>query len=200
MYKVKILGPNATHSHPVGRLDISVGQPYHEGEKLAAAMRWAHNRFGHVIVSVADTLQRFNLMADGVEQGVAWQKSYDAGTEWIVRNAGVLNGCTVIRWDERVRHPLFQQFMMRTLDLIRDDVDLMRQMHAAANQYADRRGLHHAAPRMGYLIEEMAVFDMLFRLEPAADVYPGSILPFWSHPAYGDRAAFTRIDFVRRVS
>jgi hypothetical protein len=194
-YKVKILKPNNWARHPVGRLDISVGQPYHEGEKLRATMAWAKKRYSHVIVSVADTLQRHNF--EGLTTELSYALAEKAGSEWIVRNADILDGVTVIRWDQRLSHPLYSQYRIKTERMILDDKDLYGHMKAAAVEYAVRKGLQTGLNRMEYLIEELAVFDMLFNLEPAADIYPGSMLPFWDHPAYEGRAAFTRIDFTR---
>ena len=196
-YKVKILKPNTHRAHPVARLDISVGKPNHEGEKLAATMLWARERFQHVIVSVADTLQRHNLMAEGMPAAEASRASLQAGTVWIERNQALLQGCTVIRWDERLAHPLYPQFLDRTEQALLRDKALSQALHDAANDYARRTGIEVSYHRHNYLVEELAVFDMLFGTEPAADIYPGSLLPFWDHDAYQGRAHFTRIDFLK---
>ena len=45
------------------------------------------------------------------------------------------------------------------------------------SRHAQRKNLEITEDRINYLIEEITVFDMFFRIEPAADVYPGSILP-----------------------
>lgn len=197
-YKVKILKPNNWRKYPVGRLDISVGMPYHEGEKLKAAVAWAGERFSHLIVSVADTLQRHNFMAEGMEKEAAYNHSYQLGTEWIERNHAILAGATIIRWDQRLMHPLYAQYTRRTLGHFADCPAFQASLEQEAGTYAIRKGQSVSADRINYLIEEVAVFDMLFCIEPAADVYPGSILPFWDQGIYQGKAAFTRIDFTRR--
>lgn len=196
-YKVKVLKPNNHRAHRVGRLDISVGQPNHEGEKLAATVLWARERFQHVIISVADTLQRHNHMAEGMPAVTALEHSRLMGDEWIARNNHLLAGCSVIRWDDRINHPLYPQFLERTQQAILNDKHLNRAMLSAADEFAKRSGLGVSYHRHNYLVEELAVFDMLFGIEPASDIYPGSLLPFWEHDAYKGRAHFTRIDFLR---
>jgi len=197
-YKVKVLQPNNWRRYPVGRLDISVGKEKHEGEKFAAAVLWAEQKFSHVIISVADTLQRFNYMAEGLDKEAAYNLSYKMGTDWIMRNRKYLEGKTIIRWDERLNHPLYKQYIKRTKQTINHCKNLRDSIKLEALDYTSRIGSELTSERMQYLIEEIAVFDMLFKIEPAADVYPGSILPFWEHKAYESKAAFTRIDFTRR--
>lgn len=197
-YKVKILKPNMHRAHPVGRLDISVGKPNHEGEKLAATVAWARERYQHVIISVADTLQRHNLMAEGIPAMTALKQSRRAGDEWIQRNEHLFAGCSVMRWDERLNHPLYPQFLERTEQAILTDARLRQDLHEASEEYAQRLGITVSYHRHNYLVEELAVFDMLFGTEPAADIYPGSLLPFWDHESYRGRASFTRIDFLKK--
>lgn len=197
-YKVKILKPNNWRRYPVGRLDISVGMPYHEGPKLEAAIGWASQRFSHIIISLADTLQRHNYMAEGMDADAAYNHSFRLGTEWLERNRATLEGATIIRWDQRLRHPLYGQFVSRTMGHLHTMPAFRESLEEEANGYAARKGLQVTQHRVDYLIEEIAVFDMLFRTEPAADVYPGSILPFWEQDIYENRAAFTRIDFTRK--
>ena len=59
-YAVKVKNGAGWNAFDTARLQISVGQPYHEGDKLAATADWVRHRFGRVIVCVNDTLQRFN--------------------------------------------------------------------------------------------------------------------------------------------
>jgi tRNA-dependent cyclodipeptide synthase len=197
-YKVKILQPNNWRRFPIGRLDVSVGMPNFEGEKLQATMQWAKGKFTHVIVSVADTLQRHNYLAKGVGLENAYNLSYKNGTDWIDRNAESLANTTIIRWDTRLNHPLYMQYLKKTQDHLNDDSALYDALINEAQAYAARKGLDVTNDRISYLIEEIAVFDLMFRVEPAADIYPGSILPFWEHKPYQDKAAFTRIDCIRR--
>ncbi|MCB9988312.1 MAG: tRNA-dependent cyclodipeptide synthase [Rhodospirillales bacterium] len=199
-YKVKILKPNNWRKYPVGRLDISVGMPNHEDRKFSATMAWAQRRFKHVIVSVADTLQRHNYMAEGMDQETAYTHSYDAGTAWIERHQEHLQNATVIRWDQRLTHPLYMQYMKRTLDHLMENPLFQQSLQDEALGYTARKGLAMTEDRINYLLEEIAVFDLLFKIEPAADVYPGSILPFWEHDIYKPKAAFTRIDFTRKIA
>lgn len=197
-YKVKILKPNNWRKYPVGRLDISVGMPNHEGHKLEATIAWASQRFNHIIISVADTLQRHNYMAEGMEKEAAYNLSYQKGTEWIKRNQDILEGTTIIRWEQRLAHPLYAQYTKRTLDHLSMNSAFKYSLREEALSYASRKGLKVTEDRINYLVEEISVFDMLFGIEPAADIYPGSVLPFWEQDIYQTKAAFTRIDFLKK--
>lgn len=202
-YKIKILKPNNWRAHRVGRLDISVGAPNHEGERLETTLAWSASKFAHVIISVADTLQRHNMMADGCGEEDARRISYAEGTAWIERNSGsfqILPSFSIKRWDERLTHPLYGQYLEKTQQYYERDDDIRIATRREAAHYLSRRGSSASMSqhRIDYLVEELAVFDMLFNIEPAADVYPGSMLPFWDMPPWSDRAKFTRIDFVRR--
>jgi len=55
-YKVMVKSGAAWRDYDTARLEISVGQPYHEGAKFEATVDWVKHRFSHSIVSVNDTL------------------------------------------------------------------------------------------------------------------------------------------------
>ena len=60
-YKLVTLRSPGWAAYSAATLLISVGQPYHEGEKFAATVAWASRHFERVH---ADTLQRHNAPGD----------------------------------------------------------------------------------------------------------------------------------------
>jgi hypothetical protein len=79
-YAVKPKGGADWQRFDTVRLEISVGQQYHEGQKMAATLAWARTRFRGVAVLVNDTLQRFNLMFDkGLSEAEAFRRTQADG-------------------------------------------------------------------------------------------------------------------------
>lgn len=84
---------------------ISVGQKYHEGEKLAATIDLVSRRFEQCTILVADTLQRYNQ--DEFFRGdyeTACRNSLRYGDEWLARNEPIYSKLSIpykiSRWDE----------------------------------------------------------------------------------------------------
>ncbi|PQQ23292.1 hypothetical protein [Photorhabdus hindustanensis] len=82
---------------------ISVGQKYHEGDKLAATIDLINKSgFSSCTIAVADTLQRHNYL--GMSYEAAYRFTYELGTSWIARNSEVLAALSIpnniLRWDE----------------------------------------------------------------------------------------------------
>ena len=167
-YKVKPLKKGGDQSLGVARLDISVGMEYHEGEKLKATVDWAKRRFETVIVSVADSLQRYNLDNN-------YSLSMALGDQWLARNKDIIEGCRVQRWDDVIQHPLYdigrvQDLYLRNTAfrlLIEDQIDSLKLQKAPRDASVE------------YLLEEIAGFAVLFKTQPAIDIYPGSFLRVW---------------------
>jgi hypothetical protein len=117
-YKVVVKSGAAWRDYDTARLEISVGQPYHEGAKFEATVDWVKHRFSHVIVSVNDILQRFNLMFErGLSESRAMSVARHAGSEWIRQQRPVLlrlPGYELCRWNEWLSHPGFSAALEQT--------------------------------------------------------------------------------------
>lgn len=77
---------------------ISVGQRYHEGEKLSSTISLINqSRFANCHIVVADTLQRHNADSN-------YNLALESGSDWIERNMPIINQLQmkhkIIRWDE----------------------------------------------------------------------------------------------------
>lgn len=88
---------------------VSVGQPYHENEKLLATIKLVNRSFSKCTVVVADTLQRYNLLPEVTSAEEAYKLSKNHGDAWLKRNQFSLSQLTIphnfIRWDEWLAHP-----------------------------------------------------------------------------------------------
>ena len=100
-YKLVTLRSPGWAAHKDATLLISVGQPYHEGEKFTATVEWAARHFERLHVLVADTLQRHNAPGN-------WRA---AGTAWVARNRDAWLSCgrevTLSDWDDWRSRPEF---------------------------------------------------------------------------------------------
>ncbi|MGE3284178.1 MAG: hypothetical protein AB7O13_24805 [Alphaproteobacteria bacterium] len=202
------------------RIFISVGQPYHEGNKLRAAVDWINRNpsIQEVHVSVNDFLQRHNLIASGIAAERAGATSIAEGGLWIACNQDTLNRlqmhCRVTRWCDWYDQSCFPATLSSLTDYACADVifeeAIERDAHALAARKAKRgeavpyfeKLVQHSRD---YVTEELAVFALQAKALPAAEVYPGSNLASAEYlvskalpPAIEPLATrhFTRIDFA----
>lgn len=218
-YSVRVKNGAAWRQFSCVRLMISVGQHYHEGEKLRAVVEWINRNpcIQKVHVSVNDYLQRHNLYAQGIPPEQADAISLLDGTLWLERNEDILSDihCTwmTTRWQEWFGTSQYQ--------VVRDALDIYRSteqgfvdaIKADASLHVTRRlNRGEAIPPAflshseNYLQEELAVFALQTQQLPAAEVYPGSNLQSATYllgktlppniAPLADRY-FTRIDFSR---
>ncbi len=224
VYSVKVKNGRGWDIYNTARLQISVGQEYHEGEKFKATIDWARHRFKKVVVCVNDTLQRFNyLYQDGSSESDAFNKAEAAGREWVERNLSIIRSAQnfeIHRWEDWRRNPEFAYEYEHVQNLYNKDPYIKDMVNHEVLNFWKRRivkddgkvGYTFASfqkASTAYLLEEIAVFFLMFRRDEAADVYPGSVLlPCLLGQRYchglkynllGGRA-FTRIDFARNVS
>lgn len=167
-------------------LGISVGQPYHEGDKFAATVEWAARHFEYIRVDVSDTLQRHRLIRQGVPPQQASRASLREGDRWIARATPVLADCgklyTIIRWNEWLRDAEFPAVHGAYSRLAQSDVVLSAAMAADIDGFIARQAKHpiaiadasamRAASR-AYLIEELAAITLQGRQQCSARIYPG---------------------------
>ncbi|MFJ2738339.1 tRNA-dependent cyclodipeptide synthase [Streptomyces sp. NPDC087440] len=157
---------------------VSVGQRYHEGDKLRATVELLNrSRFREVTVAVADTLQRSNRHHLPPEQ--AYADSLREGDDWLERNAKTLGGLTVphqiLRWDAALHDPQYTQFRQLVEEAYENNPDYRRAVDSTIGKFIDRMtardpGTDVESAFRGcreYLIEECPI-----------------IMPMWAHQGY----------------
>lgn len=92
-------------------LPISVGQPYHEGEKLLATINLINkSQLAHCTIVIADSLQKHNLINDPHP----YETSMLLGDNWLERNKNILDTLTIshqiIRWDPWLKHNKYAEY------------------------------------------------------------------------------------------
>lgn len=205
-YAVKVKNGAGWQDFDTARLQISVGQPYHEDEKFEATLKWASMRFDKVIVCVNDTLQRFNLIAEGHSEDEAQRMTLDMGREWIERNLNLLRtlpNVEIKRWDSWKKDD-YAEVKQQIDDLYYNNIEFQVAVDTDVTGFTKRNKTNPKLCRE-YLREETAVFSKMFR-ERAVDIYPGSVLLpcriFQGRDVEGapdglSDGHFTRIDFRR---
>lgn len=187
VYKVRARGLPNWKEYDNVRLEVSVGQPYHEGQKLAATMDWARSNFSLVTVIVGDLPQRYNLMIEeGLSSPDAWHRAKAAGDGWLIRNSEALQNVDVTRWQDWIENSRYQETLLQAKRLFLTNLDFNRAVINALNEKFSRDDLprekYEVFKRLSieYLLEETAVFAVAYRELKGVSAYPGSFLEMWS--------------------
>lgn len=223
-YTVKVKSEQCTagwQNFSTARAQISVGQDYHEGEKLAALAGWLSPRFESVDICVNDTLQRFGLMFDHeIDESAARIMAGRDGHAWAARNRHLFTDAhmRLVHWDTWLTDARFG----RTHTQIRALYENNREFHHAIDgniqslwerrqrlhpgRYATARFIPFAGLSRQYLLEEISAFALMYADKTAIDVYPGTTifaaLVFQGRDVPGapeglGRGHFCRVDFSR---
>lgn len=186
-YAVKVKNGAGWHDFRAARLQISVGGERHEGDKFKATIEWVKPRFDKAIICVNDTLQRFNYANQGMTEKEAFQKALLAGDEWLSRyevEIETLPCFKIYRWEDW-KGQAFDQEHQRVCALYNEN-EKFRQ--AVANSQKNSLS-------KDYLLEEVAVFSLMYKKERAVDIYPGTLPQVMS--IFHDQHT-ARIDFIKR--
>lgn len=204
------------------RMQISVGQDYHEGDKLASEVEWCAARFDSVKICVNDTLQRFNTMFESnMNEDQAYKATHQEGTEWIKRNECLWNDyphLSIVRWDEWRQKPEYKAAELKISFLyagnpafklsIDDNVIEIwnRRQKSQPHLYTPERFSRFFGLSKLYLLEEITAFSIMFEQEEAIDIYPGTTIfaatvfkgqQVFNAPSGLGKGHFCRIDFSR---
>jgi tRNA-dependent cyclodipeptide synthase len=152
---------------------ISVGQYYHEGEKLEATFQRISKTFAHCDIMLCDTLQRHTLaFCENIANDEdAYACSLRNGDEWIARNQHYIDQIkiphTFYRWDTWLHHPDYPKQRAIINQLFEEDPKFNAAVLITINRFLERcyarnsmqRGDYsfHLAKSLEYLKEESAI-------------------------------------------
>lgn len=196
------------------RMEISVGQDYHEGEKLAASMDWARDNFKERFIILGDTTQRYNIMfTHGADEKTAHAISKEKGDAWLERNAQYLKGVTITRWDDWKELPKYIKVHQQVLDLYKDNLSFQQSVRQGCEEFWIRQSYPEAEKEKFldhstiYLLEETAVFALAYNNLGGISAYPGNfldMLQMFVDKSLGDfpkglsKAHYIRLGFEKR--
>jgi len=175
--RVKITGHKTTEAlaRATVVLPISVGQDYHEGEVFAETLRQIASSFDHVVIVIADTLQRHSLTVKGTPQSAAREVALENGRTWQIKNQASLDALphgfyTLQTWDEWLSKPGFAAKKANVDQKYIDDITFSSSVTGAMNEH---KKTHHAKVRAAkkqninvdflyreYVLEEAAVIAL----------------------------------------
>lgn len=169
------------------RMEISVGQDYHEGEKLKTAIDWAKNKFDRNVILLGDLPQRYNIAFDkDLEINQAASLSIKNGDEWLERNGHLLSGFEVYRWDYFLSHSDYSKVRSTVESLFDNHLQFRTSLMGSIDEIWKRKNLPESRKEefynisQTYLLEETAVFAMAYKMFKGISAYPGSFLELWS--------------------
>jgi tRNA-dependent cyclodipeptide synthase len=195
-YKIKTLKrqrPGLTA--PELRLGISIENPNHSGEKFAALLRWATERFGHTSLLIADSLQRHNIaFNEQISLSEAHTKAVAAGDFWLQMHQpmfDILPNFTLYRFDDFRTHHEFEARHKNLLQLYSINTTFRNLIDQDSNAVLTRRlkrGLvitdqtGFLESSRNYILEELAVMQIFHETCPGVEAYPGKFLSLISAP------------------
>lgn len=172
-------------AYTAARFQISMNNPKHAADKFYAQAEWAAARFDRVQLIVSDTLYRYNIMAShGVDEAAARRLALQIGDQWLADNAAaiaLLPNHTVTRWDDWLRYPNFAAAHDQMKQCYLNDPTFARAVDSTVQLFlrnkdglTDAQRAEYTALSHAYLIEELAVFAVMYTAAPMVDVRPGS--------------------------
>lgn len=186
-YKVFVKDKSNWREHNVARLQISVGNPKHTGDKFFALTEWAAARFDKVILIVSDSLQRHNLaLHHNISIEDAYQVSVLNGKRWLKENKTALDNLApsqkiVTVWDDWLSHANYAAARAEINHLFNTNSFFKESIETTAQYFCQRSGGEELITQhrdietsISYILEEIAAFAIMFRETLAVDIYPGS--------------------------
>lgn len=175
-YKVRVRGSKGWSRYKSSKLNVSVSQPYLNGAKLKSIVNWINQNFEHCIVSIGDTLNRHNLLADGhISEEKAYNVTKESGDAWIKRNTPILDGIQIqhkiLQWDDTLTDTA-TQLIKEYHDLYKTDAGFKAAVDADVADYSKRKSIE----ARDYILEELGVDTDIARSYPNATLYPGKSL------------------------
>lgn len=170
-------------------LSISVGQPAHEGDKLAATIKLVEQTFGSCIIMVCDSLQRHTLyiFKNCDDKPDIHTYANQLGDDWLKRNAQAIAQLhipyKISRWDEWLSHKLYRNQKQVVDELFIYDQEFKSSVQNFTNEFISRC---HKRKQIGfdferlysasleYAKEECAVMPLWIEEKAAFELYPGN--------------------------
>jgi len=183
-YKLFVKDKGIWQNHSHARLQISVGNPKHDGDKFFALAEWAAARFNHITLIVSDTLQRHNIaLSNACSMDIAHNISLKRGDFWIKENENALNilsSKTLTRWNDWLSEKDYPEAYKSVCELYRNAPEVRAAINAKAAEFSERHSEGSGISQdtsiqtsINYILEEIAIFAIMFLKQNAVDIYPG---------------------------
>ena len=183
-------------------LGISLENPLFEGDSLHAMLVWAAEKFENCLVIVGDYLSRFNeRISAGCDENKAGELALKLGDSFISQTREIFTGLPpgkirLTRWREHLQSDRFRS-AKKILDCVFESNEQFRAaVEYDALSFVKRQKKHNVnlavpmeqAIRLSseYILEEVAVFNVLSESGWTVELYPGSELRVLAEVAKGE--------------
>lgn len=169
-------------------MGISMCSRNHTGGSLNAIVSWLNTaNFSQIRIGISDTLNRHNHIMNGHSD--AWKMAREEGDLWLKNNIKTIERLTIpyqiFRWDDwikkspeavainkaKYRQAFYSDQIMR--DALLTDMDAF---YSRKGSLLSQTSFETAAHSLNYLVEELAVYDEIFKDYPCTVIYPGKQL------------------------
>lgn len=152
---------------------ISVGQTYHEAEKLLATVKLINkSSFSQCDIVVADSLQRYNYY-HVMPEDKSYSYAQSIGDSWIARNKEILDKLEapfeIIRWDSQVNHPNYKYFKKIICSAYETDQIFKQSVESTIDRFIERQSAKSQSQTwklkensIRYIMEELPVLVPLW--------------------------------------
>jgi len=189
IYKAILRFPKKSREYIINSnclLTISVGQPYHEGEKLSATVQSINKKqFKKCLIMVCDTLQKYSIriLDPTLNEKQAVDKSVEIGRRWVNNNNKIINKLDIPfeikHWDILLQECIDEKKYKEINLCYKIDKYFKESVIKTANNFLSRMGrrsniqLNIALELcIKYILEECAVMLLLAERDYSFDIYP----------------------------
>lgn len=165
----------------VAILLISPGQPYYQGDKLAAIVE-AINRYGfkecHIMMGDVNYRHTLRVLSSEPEE-VLQRQAREIGTKWLEENEYIyrnLNNYKVFRWENWLFHPQYVFYRQKLDDIYEHDQTFKETFLSSALEFMARQ-VH---PPSIEINEQHAINCCLEYLKEECTI----IMPLWAEMGY----------------
>lgn len=173
-------------------LGISLSNPFFQGKHLPKVLKWIDNNFDECNIIIADHLHRFNEYIfnnktdeDASKECVEMGKQIHENLKELIKQ---IQGTKfkIYHWLDYFKTQEFKEHLEKIILYFKSNPDFKNSVVNSSNQFIDKqlkRGYRIHVTReeaikksSEYILEEMAVFDILIQKDYLVQVYPGSQL------------------------
>ena len=201
---VKIL-PDISETELFGRkrcyIGISLENPLFEGETLPAMLGWATSRFEQCLVIIGDYLNRFNeQIINGCDANKAGEFAIIQGDSFISKTKEIFGQLPagkvqLTRWKEHLQGEGFSRSKNILDEIFESNEEFRASVEYDAVSFVKRQQKHNRSLSLGieeairlsceYILEEVAVFNVLSERGWNVELYPGPELRVLAEVAKG---------------
>lgn len=169
-------------------LGISLGQEYHKGAQLEAIIEFADKHFETVVISIADSLQRFNLANKRkVDQEACAKDAISLGDEWFEKHREIIgklgDKAKIIRYSDFVNTDAYRtrvkilERQYQTRPLFRESIKRLVDAHLQQSTFLEKYGIDEntSALSQKLIMEEIAIDSLIAERGYRLEFYPGKL-------------------------